>query len=131
MPNDHGEFDVSPKESKTTGTAGNFPHGSRETPEASSSREADRSEKARCRNPDMHVSGESDSPIVPEKQANKDSVPLPAESVEGRGLTKENARPSLLDWTQRQASWSRGLPGAREAAMRGFIVSIRGKSRMR
>jgi len=118
MPNDHGEFDVSPTESETTGTAGNFPHGSRETPETSALAGADRSEKARCRNPDMHVSGESDSSIVPEKQANQGSVPLPAESVEGRGLTKENARPSLLDRTQRRAPRSRGLSGVREAARR-------------
>ena len=27
-----GEFDETPTESKTTGTVGNFPHGSRETP---------------------------------------------------------------------------------------------------
>jgi len=125
-----GKLPVTPTESKTTCTVGNFPRGSREAPETSVSQEADRSEKARRRKSDMHVSGESDSSIVPKKRANKGSV-LPAESVEGRGLTKENARPSLLDWTQRQASRSRGLPGVREAAMRGFIVSIRGKSRMR
>ena len=49
---------------------------------------------------DMHVAGESDSSIVPEKPANKDGVPLSAESVEGRGLTKENTEQSLLDRTQ-------------------------------
>src|SRR5713226_7008250 len=32
MSNDSGESDVTPTESKTTGTVGNFPHGSRETP---------------------------------------------------------------------------------------------------
>jgi hypothetical protein len=31
----HGESDETPTESKTTGTVGNFPHGSRETPETS------------------------------------------------------------------------------------------------
>ena len=47
MSNDHGEFDEAPTESKTTGTVGNFPHGSREAPVTSvSSMEADRSEKA-------------------------------------------------------------------------------------
>jgi hypothetical protein len=138
MSSDHGEFDVSPTESETTGTVENFPHGSRETPETSALAGADRSEKARRRKPDMHVSGESDSPIVPEKRANKGSVPLPAEPVEGRGLTKENARPSLLDRTQRRASRSRGLSGVREAARRdrsilkrSFDVFIRGRSRMR
>ena len=62
--------------------------------------------------------GESDSPIVPEKRANNDSVPLSAESVEGRGLTKENAEQSLLDRTQRREPRSRGLLGVREAAQR-------------
>ena len=87
----HGESDVTPTESKTTGTVGNFPHGSRETPETSVfSMEADRSEKARGHNPDMHVAGESHSSIVPEKPANKGGVALPAELAEGRELTKEN-----------------------------------------
>ena len=59
----------------------------------------------------MHVSGESDSFIVPKKQANKDCGSLSAESVEGRGLTKENAKQLLLDWTLRQKPRSRGLLG--------------------
>ena len=45
--------------------------------------EADRSEKARGHKSDMYVAGESHSSIVPQKPANKGSVPLPAESVEG------------------------------------------------
>ena len=66
MSNDRGESDVTPTESETTGTVGNFPHGSRETPVTSvSATEAERSEKARGHNADMHVIGESDSPIVP------------------------------------------------------------------
>ncbi len=119
----HGESDVTPTESKTTGTVGNFPHGSRETPETSvSSMEADRSEKARGHHPDMHVAGESHSSIVPEKPANKGGVPLPAELAEGRELTKENTEQLLLDRTQsREADGrplvarSRGLLGVREA----------------
>ena len=67
---------MSPTESKTTGTVGNFPHGSRETPATSASpMEADRSEKARGHKSDMHVAGKSDSPIVPKKPANKGRVP--------------------------------------------------------
>ena len=116
MSNVSGEFDVAPTESETTSMAGNFPHGSREAPETSASREADRSEKARCRTSDVYVSGESDSFIVPQKQANKGSGSLSAESVEGRGLTKENVEQLLLDRTQRRASRSRGLLGVREAA---------------
>ena len=52
--------------------------------------EADRSEKARGHKSDMDVTGESHSSIVPKKPANKGRVPRPAESVEGRELTKEN-----------------------------------------
>ena len=114
----HGEFDVAPTESETTRMAGNFPHGSREAPETSAAHATDRSEKARCRTSDVYVSGESDSFIVPKKQANKDSGSLSAESVEGRGLTKENVEQLLLDRTPCRASRSRGLLGVREAALR-------------
>src|SRR5215470_9572655 len=70
MSNDHGEFDEACTESKTTGTAGNFAHGSRETPATSvSCKEADRSEKARGHKSDMDVIGESHSSIVPKKPA--------------------------------------------------------------
>ena len=123
MSNDHGEFDKAPTESETTGTVGNFPHGSRETPVTSAfPMEADRSEKARGHNSDMHVSGESHSSIVPKKPANKGRVPRPAELGERRGLTKENTCQSLLGRTQSRKSngkplvaRSRGLPGVREA----------------
>ena len=135
MSNINGKSDVTPTESKTTSTVGNFPHGSRETPATSvSSMEADRSEKARGHKSDVRVAGESDSSIVPEKPANKGSVPLPAESAEGRELTKENTGQSLLDRTQCRNSdgtpfvpRSRGLLGVREA----LHVNIQGKSRMR
>ena len=117
-----GEFDETPTESKTTGTVGNFPHGSRETPVTSaSSIEADRSEKARGHNTDMDVIGESDSSIVPKKPANKGRVPRPAELVEGRGLTKENTEQLLLGRTQSRkadgrpfVARSRGLLGVRK-----------------
>ncbi len=126
MSNDKGEFDVAPTESETTGTVGNFPHGSRETPVTSVSIvEADRSEKARGHNADVHVIGESHSSIVPKKPANKGRVPRPAESGEGRGLTKENTEQSLLDRTQSRNSdgkpfvaRSRGLLGVRVAFAR-------------
>jgi group II intron reverse transcriptase/maturase len=87
--------------------------------------EADRSEKARCHNTDMHVAGDSDSSIVPEKSANKSDVPSLAESMEERGLTKENTGQLLLDRTQRRNSdgspfvpRSRGLLGIRQAAQK-------------
>ena len=121
MSNDRGESDVTPTESETTGTVGNFPHGSRETPVTSvSATEAERSEKARGHNPDMHVNGESYSSIVPKKPANKGGVALPAELAEGRGLTKENTEQTLLGRTQSRNSdgqplvaRSRGLLGVR------------------
>lgn len=70
MSNVNGESDVTSTESQTTRTDGNFPHGSREIPEVSTSSDVDRSEKARCHNSDRHASGKSDSFVVPEKQAN-------------------------------------------------------------
>jgi hypothetical protein len=91
MSNDHGKLDVAPTESETTCTVGSFPRGSRETPAAFASREADRSEKADGHKSDMHAAGESDSSIVPKKPANNDGPKASAELVEGRGLTKENA----------------------------------------
>ncbi len=84
MSSDTGELGMSPTESKTTRTVGNLSHGSRETPAASVSREADRSEKARCLKSDMHAVGKSDSSIVLKKPANNDGVSLSAEPVEGR-----------------------------------------------
>ncbi len=114
MSNDNGESDISPTESETTRTVRNFPHGSREIPEASTSADVDRSEKVRGRNADMHVSGKSDSLVVPEKQANEVGPPTTAESVEERRLTKENASQSLLVRTQSRVARSRGLLGVRE-----------------
>ena len=126
MSNARGEFGVAPTESETTGTVGNFSRGSREAPLTSVSVVGtDRSEKARGRKPDMDVIGESYSSIVPEKPANKGGVPKPAESVEGRGLTKENTEQLLLDRTQSRrtngkpfVARSRGLLGVRQAARR-------------
>jgi group II intron reverse transcriptase/maturase len=87
--------------------------------------EADRLEKARGLKSNMHVTGESDSPIVPKKPANNGGLPLPAESAEGRGLTEENTEPPLLARTQRRNAdgtpfvpRSRGLFGVREAAQK-------------
>ena len=44
----------------------------------------------------MHVSRESDGPIVPEKRVNNAGLMAAAESVEGRGSTKRNATRTLL-----------------------------------
>ena len=117
MSNDHGESDVSPTESKATRTVGNRPHGSWEIPATSLSSEADRSEKARCHNADMHAAGKSDSLVVPGKQANNAGPPTAAESVEERRLTKENAPQSLLDRTPRRLARLRGLRGVRAESL--------------
>ena len=92
MSNVKGESDVSPTESKTTRTDGSFPRGNWEIPATSLSLERDRSGKARCHNPDMHVTGKSDSLVVPEKQANKAGPQTAAEAVEERRLTEESGK---------------------------------------
>ena len=90
MSNVNGKSDVTPTESKTTCTVGNFSHGSRETPATSVFlTKADRSEKARGHKSDMHVTGESDDLVVPEKRANNAGTPV-AESVEERRSAKGN-----------------------------------------
>jgi hypothetical protein len=113
MSNVNGESDVTPTESEATRTVGSSSRGSWEIPETSTSSEVDRSEKVRCRNADMHVSGKSDSLVVPEKQANKAGLPTAAESVEERRLTKENVNQLLLVRTQSRVARSRGLIGVR------------------
>ena len=108
-----GEFDVSPTESETIRTVECFPRGSWEIPEPSASSEAVRSEKARCRNADMYVSRKSDSLVVPEKRANNAGQPTAAESVEERGLTKENVKQLLMVRTQSRVAMLHGLFGIR------------------
>ena len=74
----HRKLSADAAESETLSMRGNFMRGNRETPETSSPNNApwatcggDRSEKAVGRTSDMHVSGESDRPIVPKKRTNK------------------------------------------------------------
>ncbi len=95
-------------ESETLRMRGNSMHGNRETLETPTPQGAGRSEKAVCRTTDMHVSRESDGPIVPEKQANKAGPKAAAESVEGRRPTKGNDMQVLLaaDTAPRKA-WHR------------------------
>jgi len=126
MSNVNGKSDVTPTESETTSTVGNFPHGSREIPTTSLvPMTKDRSVQARGRTTDMHVAGKSDRSIVPKKPANKGGMFASAESAEGRERTEENAEQLLLDRTQRRNAdsetsefvpRSRGLFGVREAA---------------
>jgi hypothetical protein len=84
-------------ESETLRMRGNPLHGNRETLETPSPEYSrGRSEKAQGQTSDMHVSRESDGSIVPRKRANKAGPMAAAESVEGRGPTKENAARTLL-----------------------------------
>jgi len=66
----------------------------------------------------MHVSRESDGPIVPKKRANKAGPTAVAESVEGRGPTKGNAERTLLAPDTEPGKRGMGLWGVREAAKR-------------
>jgi hypothetical protein len=75
-----------------------------------------RSKKAKSRNVDMHVCGESDGLIVPAKRANKaDADVLAAESAEGRRATKGNAPQAHSRRTQSRGCESQGLWRVRQA----------------
>jgi group II intron reverse transcriptase/maturase len=105
-------------ESETLSTRGNSMRENRETPETPSADGAGgRPEKAQGRTSGMHVSGESDNPIVPTKRANKAGVPA-AESVEGRGLTKGNTVGSTAYRAPNRGRASIGLEGVRKLAGR-------------
>ena len=90
---DRREQSFDTAESETLGMRGNSMRENREalqTPTLEGG--VGRSKKARSRNVDMHVCGESDGLVVPTKRANKvDGNALAAESAEGRRSTKGNA----------------------------------------
>jgi len=91
MSDDKREPLVNAAESKTLRMRGNSLHGNRETLETpSSDYGGGRFGKAHGRTPNMHVSRESDGSIVPKKRTNKAGQMAAAETVEGRGPTKEN-----------------------------------------
>ena len=93
------------------------PRGNRETPETPLPVGGrGRLGKVLDQTPNMHVSGESDGLIVPEKQANKVGPTPAAESVEGRGSAKGNVARQAADRTQSRAPASSGLSGVRKAA---------------
>ena len=67
----------------------------------------------------MNGCGKSDGPVVPRKRSNKgDGTPPPAESVEGRGPTKGNAKRTLHAPDAEPGKRGIGLRGVREAAKR-------------
>src|SRR5499426_3526221 len=78
-----------------------------------------RSKKAKSRNVDMHVCGETDGLIVPRKRANKaGAYALAAESAEGKRSTKVNPTQAHSCRTQSRGSESQGLWRVRQAARR-------------
>jgi hypothetical protein len=97
---------------------GNSMRENRETPETPSvDGTLGRPVKAKCRTTGVHVTGESDDPIVPAKRANNAGVPA-AEPVEGRGSTKGNTDQTAADRTQSRKHASIGLEGVRKLAKR-------------
>src|SRR5215472_3338825 len=110
-------------ESETLGMWGSSMRGNREalqTPTRDS--RVGRSKKAKGRNVDMYVCGESDGLIVPDKRANKaGDYTLAAESAEGRRATKGNATQAHSCRTQSRESESQRLWRVRQAARRDSI----------
>ena len=116
MSDDHRKPPMDAAESKTLRMRGNSLHGSRETLGTPAPQGGGRPEKANGRTAGMHVSRESDGPIVPEKRANKAGLLAAAESVEGRGSTKGNAERTLLAPDTEPGKRGMGLWGVRKAA---------------
>lgn len=93
-----------------------FLHGNREIPETSA-RKADRLRKATNHTLNMHVSGRSDRCVVSKKEPNK-GLNKPAEDLEKRHLTKENAVQTTEAQTQSWNTTSSGLERVRIAAQK-------------
>jgi len=91
-------------------------HENRETSGTSRpNQDRDRSEKAKRRTADRHVSEESDCAKVPVNLSNKEGQPS-AEIGEGRARTKENIAESRTRPTQSGKRVSQGLSGVRQIA---------------
>jgi hypothetical protein len=104
-------------ESETLGMWGNSMRENRETLQTPTLDDsAGRSKKAKGRNFDMHVCGESEGLVVPVKRANKAGAEaLAAESAEGRRSTKGNAPQAHSCRTQSRGCESQGLWRVRQA----------------
>ena len=115
---DRRERSFDTAESETLGMWGNCMRENREalqTPTLDGG--VGRSKKAKSRNVDMHVCGESDGLVVPTKRANKADAQdgLAAESAEGRRSTKGNAPQAHSRRTQSRGCESQGLWRVRQA----------------
>jgi hypothetical protein len=104
-------------ESKTLGMCGNSMRENREALQTPThDGRVGRSKKAKSRNVDMHVCGESDGLVVPTKRANKAGAEaLAAESAEGRRSTKGNVPQAHSCRTQSRGCESQGLWRVRQA----------------
>src|ERR671919_2234721 len=114
-------------ESETLGMCGNSMRENRETLQTPTldGREG-RAKKAKSRNVDVHVCGESDGLIVPTKRANKvDAHALAAESAEERRPAKGNAPQAYLRRTQSRGCESQGLWRVRQARAAGRHMNPR------
>ena len=96
-------------------------HGSREASGSPRPRVPRPRGEAQGRNPEMHEHDESDSLVVPGKQANK-AAQAAAEPVEGRGLAKGNLREHDASRTQRRSNAPSALERIREVARREKTV---------
>ena len=113
---DRRERSFDTAESETLGMCGNSMRENREALQAPTFDGVGRSKKAKGRNVDMHVCGESDGLVVPTKRANKaDAEALAAESAEGRRATKGNAPQAHSYRTQSRGCESQGLWRVRQA----------------
>jgi hypothetical protein len=105
---------------ETLGMCGNSMRENREALQTPILDGVGRLKKAKSRNVDMYVCGESDGLVVPTKRANKVSAyALAAESAEGRRSTKGNAPQAHSRRTQSRGCESQGLWRVRQAARRG------------
>ncbi len=113
------ELSFDTAESETLGMWGNSMRENRETLQAPTFDGVGRSKKAKSRNFDMYVCGESDGFIVPGKRTNKVAAyALVAESAEERRPTKGNAPQAHLRRRQSRGCESQGLWRIRQAARR-------------
>ena len=101
-----------PARSKTLRMSGSNLHRSWEI-SAVSGKLPDGVEKASGRNAAIDAAEKSDTPVVPKKPPNKGK---PAETVEGRGVTKGNAQEPPACRTQGRVNASTGLERVRESA---------------
>jgi hypothetical protein len=102
---DRRERSFDTAESETLGMCGNSMRENREAPQTPTIDGVGRSKKAKGRNVDVHVCGESDGLVVPTKRTNKaDAEEWAAESAEERRSTKGNAPQTILRRTQNRGS---------------------------